>query len=139
MAWKEKSQLEDVEIGIAKRSTSVLRIILDRVERTWEEIGFDGESVTRVRGKTPEERLAWLEARIAVLDDEIKEIKADILAVAGDRDIREKEACLVPPARIGAVLAHMEERLAWYQEQIALHEEELAGLLAIGKSGGVDG
>ena len=139
MAWKEKSQLEEGEIGIAKRSTSVLRIILDRVERIWEEIGFDGESVTRVRGKTPEERLAWLEARIAILDEEIKEIKADILAVAGDRDIREKEACLVPPGRIGSVLSHMEERFAWYQEQITLHEEELAGLLANGKSGGVDG
>jgi hypothetical protein len=139
MAWKEKSQLEDGEIGIAKRSTSALRIILDRVERIWEEIGLDGESATRVRGKTPEERLAWLEARIDILDEEVKEIKADILAVAGDRDIREKEACLVPPERIGAVLGHMEERLVWYHEQIALHEEELAGLLAIGKSGGVDG
>lgn len=139
MAWKEKSQLEDSEIGIAKRSTSALRIILDRVERIWEEIGFDGESATRVRGKTPEERLAWLEARIATLDEEIKEIKADILAVAGDRDIREKEACLVPPERITAVLAHMEERLAWCQEHIALHEEELAGLLANGKSGGANG
>jgi hypothetical protein len=139
MAWKEKAQLEEGEVGIAKRSTSVLRIILDRVERIWEEIGLEGESVTRVRGKTPEERLAWLESRIVILDEEIKEIKADILAVAGDRDIREKESCLVPPARIGAVLAHMEERLAWYQEQIALHEEELAGLLAVGKSGGADG
>jgi hypothetical protein len=139
MAWKEKSQLEDGEIGIAKRSTSALRIILDRVERIWEEIGLDGESTAQVRGKTPEERLAWLEARIAILDEEIKEIKADILAVAGDRDIREKEACLVPPERIGAVLAHMEERLVWYQEQIALHEEELAGLLAVGTRGGSDG
>jgi hypothetical protein len=92
-----------------------------------------------VRGKTPEERLAWLGARIAILDEEIKEIKADILAVAGDRDIREKEACLVPPERIGAVLAHMEERLVWYQEQIVLHEEELAGLLAVGTRGGSDG
>lgn len=139
MAWKEKAQLDTGEIGIAKRSTSALRIILDRVERIWEEIGLDGESATRVRGNTPEERLAWLEARIATLDEEVKEIKADILAVAGDRDIREKEACLLPPERIPAVLAHMEERLAWYREQIALHEEELAGILANGKSGGADG
>jgi hypothetical protein len=139
MAWKEKAQLEDGEIGIAKRSNSALRIILDRVERIWEEIGLDGESPARVRGKTPEERLDWLEARIAILDEEIKEIKADLLAVAGDRDSREKEACLVPPERIAAVLAHMEERLAWYQEQIGLYEEELAGLLAIVKSGGADG
>lgn len=139
MAWKEKAQIDDGEIGIAKRSTSALRIILDRVERIWEEIGLNGESTVRVRGKTPEERLAWLEARIAILDEEIKEIKADILAVAGDRDIREKEACLVPPERVAVVLAHMEERFAWYQEQIRLHEEELAGLLTIGKSGGGDG
>jgi hypothetical protein len=139
MAWKEKSHLEDGEIGIAKRSNSALRIILDRVERIWEEIGLEGENVTRVRGKTPEERLAWLEARIAILDEEIKEIKADILAVAGDRDSREKEACLVSPERVAAVLAHMEERFAWYQEQIGLHEEELARLLAIGGSGGADG
>jgi hypothetical protein len=139
MAWKEKAQLEAGEIGIAKRSTSALRIILDRVERIWEEIGLGGENTTRVRGKTPGERLAWLEARIAILDEEIKEIKADILAVAGDRDSREKEACLVSSERIAAVLAHMEERLAWYQKQIGFHEEELAGLLAVGKSGGTDG
>jgi hypothetical protein len=138
MAWKEKAQLEDGEIGIAKRSNSALRIILDRVERIWEAIGIEGENVTSVRGKTPEERYAWLEVRIGILDEEIKEIKADILAVAGDRDSREKEACMVPPERIAAVLAHMEERFAWYQEQIGLREEELSGLLALGKSGGAD-
>jgi len=139
MAWKEKTQFEQGEVGIARRSTSALRIILDRVERIWEDIGLTGESTARVRGKTPEERLAWLEARIAILDDEIKEIKADILAVAGDRDSREKEACLVPPERIASVLTHMEERLAWYQEQIGESEEELARLLTVGKSGGGDG
>ena len=40
--------------------------------------------------------------------------------------------------RIAAVLAHMEERLAWYQEQIGINEEELARLLSAGKSGGAD-
>lgn len=139
MAWKEKAQLEDGEIGIAKRSNSALRIILDRVERIWEEIGLVGENITRVRGKTPEDRLAWLEARISILDEEIKEIKADILSVAGDRDSREKEACMVSSERIAAVLSHMEERHAWYQKQIGLLEEELAGLLVTGRSGGADG
>ncbi len=133
MAWKEKARLDDTEIGIAKRSNAVLRIILGRVERIWEEIGEEVEGTVRVRGKTAQERLAWLEARIAMLDEEIREIKANILAVAGDRDIREKEACMMPPERIAQVSAHMEERLAWYQEQIALHEEELAGLLAGGR------
>jgi hypothetical protein len=32
----------------------------------------------------------------------------------------------------------MEERLAWYQEQIGINEEELARLLSAGKSGGAD-
>jgi hypothetical protein len=138
MAWKEKSQLDEYEIGLARRSTSALAIILDRVERIWEEMGLDGESVARVRGKTPEERLAWLEARIVVLDEEIKEIKASILAVAGDRDSREKEACLVSPERIGAVSAHMEERFQWYREQISMKEDELARLLAAEKGGETD-
>ena len=132
MAWKEKAKLDDVEIGIARRSNAVLRIILGRVERIWEEIGEEVSGTIRVRGNNATERLAWLEARIAMLDEEIREIKANILAVAGDRDIREKEACMVPPERVGQVLAHMEERFAWYQEQIALMEEELAGLLAGG-------
>ena len=135
MAWKEKSQLDEYEIGLARRSTSALRIILDRVERIWEEMGLDGESVARVRGKSPEERLAWLEARIAVLDEEIKEIKADILAVTGDRDSREKEACMVSPERVAAVSAHMEERSARYREQISNKEEELTQLLSAVKQG----
>ncbi|HEX9079475.1 MAG TPA: hypothetical protein VF795_07790 [Desulfuromonadaceae bacterium] len=139
MAWKEKAKLDDMEIGIVRRSNSVLRIILDRVERIWEEIGVDTEGPVRVRGKTAEERLDWLEGRIAMLDEEIREIKADILAAAGDRDIREKEACMMPPERIAQVLGHMEERFAWYQEQIALHEEELAALLTGGPRGGVHG
>jgi hypothetical protein len=138
MAWKEKAQLDEYEIGLARRSNSALAIILDRVERIWEEMGFDGESVARVRGKSPEDRLAWLEARIAVLDEEIKELKADILAVAGDRDSREKEACLVSPERIAAVSAHMEERFRWYGEQISIREEELERLLGSDKEGGTD-
>jgi len=138
MAWKEKAQLHDDEIAIAKRSNSALRLILDRVERIWEEMGLDGESATGVRGKTQVERIAWLEARIALLDEEIREIKADILAVAGDSDIREKEACLVSPERIASVLAHMEERLSWYQEQIRFYEEELVRLLSAGMGGGAD-
>ncbi|MGA2151653.1 MAG: hypothetical protein ABSG48_05785 [Geobacteraceae bacterium] len=138
MAWKEKARLEDDEIFLAKRSTSSLRMILDRVERIWEEMGIDLESTASVRGKTQEERLAWLEARILILDEEIKEVKAEILAVGGDPDSREKMACMVSPERIAAVLAHMEERLAWYQEQIGINEEELAGLLSAGKSGGAD-
>ena len=135
MAWKEKSKLEEYEIGLTRRSTSALRIILDRVERIWEEMGFDGESVTRVRGRSPEERLAWLEARIAVLDEEIKEIKADILAVSGDRDSREKEACMVSEERIAAVSKHMEERSAWYREQIAGKEAELEQFLCSARQG----
>ncbi len=138
MAWKEKAKLDDMEVGVVRRSNSALRIILDRVERIWEEIGLDAEGPARVRGKSAEERLAWLEGRIAMLDEEIREIKAEILAVAGDRDIREKEACMMPPERVAQVLAHMEERFAWYQEQIALHEEELAALLAEGPRGGAD-
>lgn len=138
MAWKEKARLEDDEIFLAKRSTSALRMILDRVERIWEEMGIDLESTASVRGKTQEERLAWLEARILILDEEIKEVKAEILAVGGDPDSREKMACMISPERIDAVLAHMEERLAWYHEQIGLHEEELARLLSAGKSGGAD-
>jgi hypothetical protein len=138
MAWKEKAQLDEYEIGLARRSNSALAIILDRVERIWEEMGFDGESVARVRGKSPEDRLAWLEARIAILDEEIRELKADILAVAGDRDSREKEACLVSPERIAAVSAHMEERFRWYGEQISLKEEELERLLGSDKEGGID-
>lgn len=138
MAWKEKTQLDEYEIGLARRSTATLAIILDRVERIWEEMGLDGASVARVRGKSPEERLKWLEARIAILDEEIKEIKANILAVAGDRDSREKEACLVSPERIAAVSAHMEERFEWYREQISLKEEEMTLLLSAGKGGGAD-
>ena len=138
MAWKEKAQLHEDEIAIAKRSNSALRIILDRVERIWEEMGLDGESATGVRGKTQEERISWLEARIVLLDEEIKEIKADILAVAGDSDIREKKACLVSPERIATVSTHMEKRLAWYHEQIGIYEEELARLLSCGIGGGAD-
>jgi hypothetical protein len=136
MAWKEKSKLEESEIGLTRRSTTALRIILDRVERIWEEMGFDGDGVARVRGNSPEERLAWLEARIAVLDEEIKEIKADILAVSGDRDSREKEACMVTGERIAAVLSHMEERTAWYRDQIADRGAELARLLDVARKGG---
>jgi hypothetical protein len=138
MAWKEKAQLDEYEIGLARRSTAALAIILDRVERIWEEMGLDGESVTRVRGKSPDERLKWLEARISILDDEIKEIKANILAVAGDRDSREKEACLVSKERIAAVSSHMEERFRWYGEQISVKEEEVARLLSTEKAGGAD-
>ena len=138
MAWKEKTQLDEYEIGLARRSNSSLAIILDRVERIWEEMGLDGESVARVRGKSPEDRLAWLEARIAILDEEIREIKANILAVAGDRDSREKEACLVSPERITAVSAHMEERFQWYGEQISLIEDELERLLSAEKGGITD-
>ena len=138
MAWKEKAQLDEYEIGLARRSNSALAIILDRVERIWEEMGFDGESVARVRGKNPEDRLAWLEARITVLDEEIRELKADILAVAGDRDSREKEACLVSQERIAAVSAHMEERFRWYGEHIFIKEEELERLLGSDKEGGIN-
>ena len=138
MAWKEKAQLDEYEIGLARRSNSALAIILDRVERIWEEMGLDGESVARVRGNSPEDRLAWLEARIAILDEEIREIKANILAVAGDRDSREKEACLVSPERIAAVSAHMEERFQWYGEQISQKEDELDRLLSAEKRGGSD-
>lgn len=138
MAWKEKARLEDDEIFLARRSTSTLRMILDRVERIWEEMGIDLESTASVRGKTREERLAWLEARILILDEEKKEVKAEILAVGGDPDTREKMACMVSPERVAAVLAHMEERLTWYQEQIGINEEELARLLSAGKSGGAD-
>jgi hypothetical protein len=138
MAWKEKAQLDEYEIGLARRSNSSLAIILDRVERIWEEMGLDGEGVARVRGKSTEDRLAWLEARISILDEEIREIKADILAVASDRDSREKEACLVSPERIAAVSAHMEERFQWYGEQISLMEDELERLLSAGKGGITD-
>jgi hypothetical protein len=138
MAWKEKAQLDEYEIGLARRSNSALRIILDRVERIWEELGLDGESVSRVRGKSLEDRLAWLEARIAILDEEIKEIKADILAVAGDRDSREKEACLVSSERIAAVSSHMEERFQWYKGQISIKEEELDRLLTAERRGETD-
>jgi chromosome segregation ATPase len=138
MAWKEKARFEDDEIFLARRSTSKLRMILDRVERIWEEMGLDMESTASVRGKTLEERLAWLEARILILDEEIKEVKAEILAVGGDPDNREKMACMVSPERIAAVLDHMEERLTWYHEQIELHEEELARLLSAGKCGVAD-
>lgn len=138
MAWKEKAQLDEYEIGLARRSNSALAIILDRVERIWEDIGLDGESSAHVRGKTPEDRLAWLEVRISILDEEIKEIKSNILAVAGDRDSREKEACMVSAERIAAVSAHLEERFEWYREQISLKEDEMARLLSAGKGGGTD-
>ncbi|MBI5018107.1 MAG: hypothetical protein HZB55_21795 [Deltaproteobacteria bacterium] len=118
VAFADAAALDDVEIALGMRSLPSLQSILVRARRIWECMGLDVNEASVIRGDTLAERMEWLDAKIAELEEEAKGVRADLLAAATDPDVREKRASMASEALIAQVNRGLAEKREWYEAQI---------------------
>ena len=128
VAFADTSRIEDEEIALGMRSLPSLEAILARVRKIWETEGLDVNEGAAICGDTLAERREWLEARIAELEEQARQVRADLLTLATDVDVGEKRGCLRSMEQITAIRGQMERKRQRYEEQIPALEARLQEL-----------
>lgn len=132
VACGDPSAVDDEEVALGMRSLASLEAILRKARRVWESMGLSWNEDAAIRGETLAERLAWLEARIAELEGEARDVRADLYALANDPDVREKRASLASPGVAERVARELEETAAALSRRASELEERLQGLFRPG-------
>jgi hypothetical protein len=128
VAFADTSRIEDEEIALGMRSLPSLEAILARVRKIWETEGLDVNEGAAICGDTLAERREWLEARIAELEEQARQVRADLLTLATDVDVGEKRGCLRSMEQITAIRGQMERKRQRYEEQLPALEARLQEL-----------
>jgi hypothetical protein len=82
VAFADTSRIADEPIDLGIRSLPSLQAILARVRKIWETRGLDVNEGAAIRGDTLAERREWLEARIAELEEQPRQVRADLVTAA---------------------------------------------------------
>jgi len=122
------SAIDDEEVALGMRSLESLEAILGKARKVWQSMGLAWNEEAAIRGETLTERVAWLEARIAELEEEARDVKAELFAVATDTDVREKRASMASQDVVARVTAEMEARRASLDDQTSELESRLQEL-----------
>ncbi|MDF1553210.1 MAG: hypothetical protein P1P84_09120 [Deferrisomatales bacterium] len=128
VACADTTRLDDQEIALGMRSLPSLEGILTRVRKIWEVKGLDVNEGAAIRGETLAERMAWLTARNAELEEQATQVRGDLLVIATDADLGEKRACLRSREQIAGVTWEMEQKRQDYAAQIPALEVRLQQL-----------
>ena len=132
VACANTAGIDDEEIALGMRSLASLEAILARVRKIWEVKGLDVNEGAAIRGDTLADRLEWLDARITELEEQAKQVRADLLTVATDPDVAEKRACLRSQEQIAAITGEMEQKRQWYEARTPALEDRLQQLFESG-------
>ncbi len=133
VACGNASAVDDEEVALGMRSLESLEAILGRARKVWQSMGLAWNEQAAIRGETLAERIAWLEARIVELEEEARDVRADVLAVATDPDVQEKRASMASPSVVARVAAEMEVRTASFSERAVELERRLQRLFRPGR------
>ncbi len=124
--------IRDYEKGFDLRSLSHLQDILAQVKVIYAQEGLDIEGLDIIEGDTAEEQLEWLENKIQILENEIKDIKAEMYALASRIDVKEKKATMENAATIEKYTKQMQEKSAFYTQELESLEKQYKALFAGG-------
>ena len=126
-------KIRDREIGHQSRPLNVLLEILDilaSVKSLWQSMGLDLNEKMIIQGEGLKEKLDWLEKQMVGLEEQKKDIQAEIYAIINDRDIQEKRASLASDEICAKIIKQMEEKKREYDVQIPAMELQLKSLFA---------
>jgi len=126
-------QIRRSEALLDVRAISVLTDILERVRELYDVMGLDLEPKSVIRGETLADQIAWLEGQIRELEDQAREVMAEIQALSMDPDIREKRASMASEDARQSTLAGLEEIRKAAEERNLLLEAEHRRLLEGGR------
>lgn len=112
-------RIRATELGGDFRQLDVLCDILASVKSLWDSMGIEIREETVIQGDNLHEKLQWLEMRTRTLEEEIRNIKAEIFAYANDLNVKERQACLTSKEQIAQTLKQMEEKKKEYERQVA--------------------
>ncbi|MEJ2156236.1 MAG: hypothetical protein P8X96_12920 [Desulfobacteraceae bacterium] len=129
--FQEGGRLEDDEITLGMRSLGALRDLLAKVEAVWKSMGLDCNEYSVIQGETLVEQFAWLDQRIASLEEEANQVRVELMAAANDPEFREMDACLVSAEQIEIITDALEAKLDGYKEQNREMERRLEALFAL--------
>jgi hypothetical protein len=121
-------RIRTTELGGDFRQLHVLCDILASVKALWGSMGVEIREDAAIQGSTLKEKLQWLDNRIEVLEEEIRDIKAEIFAYANDVNVKEKLACFASKEQIAETLKQMELKKNEYERQAAELEAQFLAL-----------
>ncbi len=125
--------IRDYEKGFDLRSLSHLQDILAQVKVIYAQEGLDIEGLDIIEGDTAEEQLEWLENKIQILENEMKDIKAEMYALASRIDVKEKKATMANEATIEKYTKQMQEKTAFYTQELKELGKQYRALFAGGQ------
>lgn len=124
-SFEKAIRIRDEEKGGDFRSRAVLADILKMVKDLWATMGLDVREDAVIQGTTVQEHLQWVEGQLQKLEEQIREIRADLYALINDADVREKRASMASGGQIADTTRQMEERKNWFEGQAALLKRKL--------------
>jgi hypothetical protein len=126
--YQEGGRLEDDEVSLEMRSLVILKDLLAKAETVWKSMGLDCNEQSVIQGETLAEQCAWLDQRIAALEEEANQVRVELMAAAEDPEFREMDACLASAEQIDRIIQELEAKLDGYQQRNRELEKRLAAL-----------
>jgi hypothetical protein len=126
--YQEGGRLEDDEVSLEMRSLVILEDLLAKVESVWKSMGLDCNEHSVIQGETLAEQCAWLDRRIAALEEEASQVRVELMAAAEDPEFREMDACLASAEQIDRITQELAAKLDGYKQQNRELEKRLAAL-----------
>jgi hypothetical protein len=126
--YQEGGRLEDDEVSLEMRSLVILKDLLAKAESVWKSMGLDCNEHSVIQGQTLAEQSAWLDRRIAALEEEANQVRVELMAAADDPEFREMDACLASAEQIDRITRELEAKLDGYKQQNRELEKRLAAL-----------
>jgi hypothetical protein len=128
VACGNPAAVDDEEVALGMRSLESLRAILSKARKVWQSMGLAWNEDAAVHGANLVERIAWLDARIAELEEEGRDVKAELFVIAADPDVQEKRASMASPGVVERVTAAMADRASALANQVGELESRLEQL-----------
>jgi len=126
--YQEGGLLDDEEIALSMRSLYALKDLLAKVEAVWKSMGLDCNEQSVIQGVSLEEQCKWLDTRIRDLEEEVSQVRVELMAAANDPEFREMDACLASAEQSDKISEELNAKLNWYNEQNRYLEQKLAEL-----------
>lgn len=121
-------QIRNAESGLDMRALPVLTEILGKVKRIYELMGIDIDPQGVIHGETLDEQIKWLESEIHRMERQSSDLRAQILAMGTDPDIREKKTTLASDTIREETLQSLRKRTQEFQEKLTVLSQQYQDL-----------
>ena len=113
-------QIRATESGLDMRALPVLIEILGKVKRIYGLMGLDIDPQGVIHGETLEEQIEWLKSEISRMERLISDLRAQIVVMCTDPDVKEKQATLATGNTREETRRSLRKRTQELQEKLAV-------------------